>query len=109
MGLGLGLPKSSEFIEDAFSQLEGFLADFDKKIIVIIDDLDRLDFATIKEVLCMAKKAFMLPNISYILCYDTENIIVLDKMNSDPDKIIEFLEKFINVKMNLYLDNKLLV
>ncbi len=108
-GLGLGLPQSSESIEDAFSQLEGFLADFDKKIIVIIDDLDRLDFATIKEVLCMAKKAFMLPNLSYILCYDTENIIALDKMNSDPDKIIEFLEKFINVKMNLYLDNKLLV
>jgi len=95
-------------IDDAFEDLEMALLNFNKKIIVIVDDLDRLNFSSIKNVLFSIKKSFTLPNISYVLCYDTENINALEKERPDIEKITEFLEKFVNVKISLYLDSKIL-
>ncbi|MBP2632331.1 MAG: putative P-loop NTPase [Firmicutes bacterium] len=109
LGINLSLPLINKSIDDIFESLEIALLNIDKKIVVIVDDLDRLDFTAIKEVLFVIKKAFMLPNISYVICYDTENIAALEHKNVDTEKIIEFLEKFINVKTSLYLDNKLLL
>ena len=109
MGLGFKLPSGNESIDDIFDKLELALANIDKKIIIIIDDLDRLNFSAIKEMLFVIKKAFTLSNISYVLCYDTENIAKLDKTNFDIENVMEFLEKFINVKTSIFLDNKLLL
>lgn len=133
-GFSFELPFKVETIESVFKKLEAALKKIDKKIVVIIDDLDRLDFSEIKEILFTIKKAFTLPNISYVLCYDTENISVLEYNNSslnkathlnhknneslalelklsgsDSEKVSEFLEKFVNIKISLYLDSKLLL
>nr|WP_238588373.1 P-loop NTPase fold protein [Paenibacillus polymyxa] len=78
-------------------------------MVIVVDDLDRLNFSSIKEILFVIKKSFILPNISYVLCYDTENITALEHQKLDTEKIIEFLEKFINIKTSLYLDHELLV
>lgn len=95
-------------IDDVFSDLEATLSVLDKKVIVIVDDLDRIDFSSIKDILFAIKKSFTLPNISYILCYDTENINALGESKLDTDKINEFLEKFVNVKISLFLEAKVL-
>lgn len=95
-------------VDDAFKDLEMALGCLDRKIIVVVDDLDRLGFSAIKDVLIVIKKSFTLPNISYVLCYDTDNIASLERINVDPDKITEFLEKFVNVKVSLFLDNQVL-
>ncbi|QUH28204.1 KAP family P-loop NTPase fold protein [Vallitalea guaymasensis] len=109
MGLGFKLPSVNQSIDDIFERLESALKNIDKKIIIIIDDLDRLNFSAIKEMLFVIKKAFTLSNISYVLCYDTENIGKLEKTNFDTENVMEFLEKFINVKTSIFLDNKLLL
>lgn len=104
-GLSLEVVLGTYTIDDALDDLELVLSDYDKKIIIVIDDLDRLHFSAIKDVLFAVKKSFTLPNISYVLCYDTDNIKLLEgQQNADTDKILEFLEKFINVKISLYLD-----
>jgi len=108
-GIDFSLPFGGKSTDDIFDKLEVALSKIDKKIVIIVDDLDRLNFSSIKEVLFVIKKAFTLPNISYVLCYDTENITALEQEVSDTEKISEFLEKFINVKIGLYLDNKLLL
>lgn len=95
-------------IDDAFNDLETTLSNFNKKIIVVVDDLDRMNFSEIKDILFVIKKSFTLPNISYVLCYDTENISALEEKKHDSEKIIEFLEKFVNVKISLFLDNQVL-
>ena len=64
--------------ESPLEDLKKSLKFFDKKIIVIIDDLDRLPINDIKEILNIVKKSFVLPNVTYILCYDTENIDTLE-------------------------------
>lgn len=91
-------------IDDVFDDLEVVLAGIDKKIIIIVDDLDRLNFSEIQDVLFVVKNSFTLPNISYVLCYDADNIKVLESENPNTEKITEFFEKFINIKIGLYLD-----
>lgn len=107
-GLDLEVMPGSYTVDDAFEDLEVALKDLNKKILIIVDDLDRLNFTAIKDVLFVIKKSFTLPNISYVLCYDTDNITALERGHVDPDKVTEFLEKFVNVKVSLYLDNETL-
>ncbi|RRJ66077.1 P-loop ATPase [Paenibacillus oralis] len=108
-GMRFGMPFDNTSIDKTFEKLELVLRNMDKKIVVVVDDLDRLNFSSIKEVLFTIKKSFSLPNISYVLCYDTENITAFEQQKLDTEKIIEFLEKFINIKISLYLDQTLLL
>lgn len=108
-GLSFNMNFSNDSIDSILNKLENILIGIDKKIIIIVDDLDRLEFDCIKDVLNVIKKSFSLPNISYVLCYDTENISSLESFNADTDKIIEFFEKYINVKTSIFIDKKLIL
>lgn len=93
-------------VDEAFDDLSILLNGFNKKVIIVIDDLDRISFSEIKDILFVVRKTFALPNISYVLCYDTDNIGTLETKNFSTDTVSEFLEKFINLKISLYLDRK---
>lgn len=108
LGIKFSLP-INETIDSVLERLEIALINVDKKIVIIVDDLDRLEFSAIAKVLFVIKKSFALPNISYVLCYDTENIATFSHQNIDKEKVNEFLEKFVNVKTSLYLDSQLLL
>lgn len=92
--------------DEAFDDLSTVLEQFDKKVIIVVDDLDRMNFSEIKDILFAIRKSFVLPNLSYVLCYDTENIGILEAETLVSDKISEFLEKFINIKISLFLDKE---
>lgn len=92
--------------DEAFDDLNAVLKRFKKKVIIIVDDLDRMTFSEIKDILFVIRKSFVLPNISYVLCYDTENIGILESETPDSEKISEFLEKFVNIKISLFLDKE---
>jgi hypothetical protein len=109
LGCNIEIAPGNYTVDDAFEDLELSLKHFKQKIIIVVDDLDRLSFSAIKEVLFAIKKSFILPNISYVLCYDTENINALEEKKPDTEKITEFLEKFVNVKISLYLDDLTLI
>ena len=106
--LGFNIPNftTGYGVEDAFDDLSVVLSHFNKKVIIIVDDLDRMEFSEIKNVLFTIRKSFILPNVSYVLCYDTNNIGTLEAETPDVEKIDEFLEKFINIKISLFLDQK---
>ncbi|WP_082219161.1 P-loop NTPase fold protein [Paenibacillus sp. VT-400] len=108
-GVRFGIPSDNLSIDKTLEKLEDFLKGMDRKIIIIVDDLDRLNFSSVKEVLYVIKKSFVLPNMTYILCYDTENISINENQKLDAEKTIEFLEKFINIKYSLFLDPSLLL
>lgn len=103
-GISLDLMPGEYTLDDALEDLEAVVSALDKRLVVIVDDLDRLDFSAVKDVLFAIKKSFTLPNVSYVLCYDTENIVAQKEEKTDADKVREFLEKFINVKISLFLD-----
>jgi hypothetical protein len=106
---GVRLDSTETSVDAAYNELERSLARLNRKILVVIDDLDRIDYAEVKEILFTIKKSFMLPNVSYVLSYDTENILALDKDSSDSEKVREFMEKFVNIKASLFLDSSKLV
>ena len=100
-GIKLDLLFMSHSVEDAYGELEGALARSKRKLIVIVDDLDRLPPEQVKDILFTIKVGFPLPNLSYVLCYDTDNIAF---GKSESNDVREFLEKFVNVKISLFLD-----
>ncbi|MDO8569524.1 MAG: P-loop NTPase fold protein [bacterium] len=92
--------------DEACEDLGAVLKRFPKKVIIVIDDLDRISFEEIKDILFVIRKSFAFPNVSYVICYDTENIGILEAETPDIEKVGEFLEKFVNIKISLYLDRK---
>lgn len=108
LGFDFEMTPGGYTVDDAFDDLEIAISSLDKKIIIVIDDLDRLHFSAIKDVLFVVKKSFTLPNLSYVICYDTDNINALENGSSKTEKVMEFFEKFINVKISLYPDSQLL-
>ncbi|RJO61966.1 P-loop ATPase [candidate division WS5 bacterium] len=92
--------------DEACDDLGAVLKRFPKKVIIVIDDLDRINFEEIKDILFVIRKSFAFPNVSYVICYDTENIGILEAETPDIEKVGEFLEKFVNIKISLYLDRK---
>lgn len=92
--------------DEACDDLSAVLKRFPKKVIIIIDDLDRISFSEIKDILFVIRKSFAFPNVSYVICYDTENIGILEADTPDTEKVSEFLEKFVNIKISLFLERE---
>lgn len=105
---GLTLPTLSVdyTADEACDDLSAVLKRFPKKVIIVIDDLDRISFSEIKDILFVIRKSFAFPNVSYVICYDTENIGVLEADTPDIEKVSEFLEKFVNIKISLFLERE---
>ncbi len=108
-GFNISFPLNTDSIDNIIDRLETALKNIEKKIIIIVDDLDRLNYSSIKEVLFVIKKSFTFPNISYVLCYDIDNISKPKTKNLIAEDIFEFFEKFINIKISLFIDSKLLL
>lgn len=104
---GLRFEPSPTTVEDTLKTLEHLLEQQAVRIIVVVDDLDRVSWDAIKNILFAVKRSFMLPNLSYIFCYDTQNIVSESADGASVD-VREFLEKFINVKVSLFLDAQVL-
>ncbi|MFJ4196117.1 P-loop NTPase fold protein [Pseudomonas sp. NPDC089534] len=83
-------------------EMEYVLNNINTRIIVIVDDLDRMHWSSAKSILFSIKRSFRLPNISYVICYDTSKISITPE-NPDSEKTQEFLEKFINIKTSIFL------
>lgn len=104
-GVRFEFESRSGTVEETLETLKVHLSELNRKIIIVIDDLDRLSWSEVKNILFAIKRSFLLPNVSYVLCYDTENLSASKQSDyGDAEKVKEFLEKFINVKTSLFLD-----
>lgn len=108
--------------EDALEDIKNDISRIDKKIIIVIDDLDRLYLEDIKSILGIVRNVFYFPHVTFVLCYDTCNINTFDASHeivhtySDPkgenqysrtehelnnQKINAYFEKIVQVKKTL--------
>ena len=100
-GVKLTLEPSSETIDELLEDIDVVLKQLRRRLIVIVDDLDRLEPKLINNVLFTVRRTFNLSCATYILCFDTEMLV----SGSDEGKRArEFLEKFITVKLSLFID-----
>ena len=81
---------------DLKSKLAKSLAELDCRFIVTIDDVDRLEPDEVIEILRLVKSVVDLPNILYLLCYDSsiiaksiESALGIENGNSYLEKIVQ--------------------
>lgn len=90
LGFKLSLEPSQETVDELLDDIDEVLRRIDRRVIIVIDDLDRLDAKTINNVLFATRRTFKLSQATYVLCYDTE---VLTGNKEEGERAREFLEK----------------
>ena len=103
LGFKLSLEPSNETMEELLDDIDDVLKRIRKRVIIVVDDLDRLDPKTVKNVLFATRRTFRLSQATYVLCYDTD---ILARGKDDESKAREFLEKFVTVKLSLFVDSQ---
>ena len=102
LGFKLSLEPSQETVDELLDDIDEVLRRIGRRVIVVVDDLDRLDAKTVNNVLFATRRTFKLSQATYVLCYDTE---VLAGGKEDGSRAREFLEKFVTVKLSLFVDS----
>ncbi len=102
LGFKISLESSQETVDELLDDIDDVLKHIDRRVIIVIDDLDRLDAKAVNNVLFATRRTFKLAQATYILCYDTE---VLAAGREEGSRAREFLEKFVTVKLSLFVDS----
>ncbi len=123
--IGISLPFTAEkSLIDIKKKINNSLKKIEKKVIVVIDDLDRVSLEKLKGIFKMIDLCRSFPNTNFIVCYDPENFnsietplkithskkiedegkkIFTQKSNEkiDNSELLSFIEKIINVHFSL--------
>ncbi|MGN7916697.1 KAP family NTPase [Lysobacter sp. 22409] len=102
LGFKLSLEPGQETVDDLLDDIDEVLKRIRRRVIIVIDDLDRLDARTINSVLFATRRTFKLSQATYVLCYDTEMLVGSKEEDS---RARGFLEKFVTVKLSLFVDS----
>ena len=102
LGFKLSLEPSQETVDELLDDIDEVLKRIGRRVIIVIDDLDRLDAKTTNNVLFATRRTFKLSQATYVLCYDTE---ILAGSKEEGSRAREFLEKFVTVKLSLFVDS----
>lgn len=94
-------------VTDAKNKISEKLKEEDRRIVVFIDDLDRLDPNEIRMMMKLIRTVADFPNIVYILCYDGD--IVEGALNTDIYQGHDYLQKIINIEIRLPEFNQTIV
>lgn len=86
-------------------ELNDLLAKQSNKIIVIIDDIDRLNNTEIRQVFQLVKSLGDFPNTIYLLAFD-KNVVVKALKKVQEGSGIEYLEKVIQIPFDIPLISK---
>lgn len=90
----------SQSLEEIRRNLENELIKIDKKIIIIIDDIDRLTHQQIRDVFQLVKQVANFPNIVYLLSMDRD--IVCEALNHVQQiNGHEYLDKIIQIPIEV--------
>ena len=94
------LEAEKEDLETLKSNINQELENLDKKLLIVIDDIDRLCDEEIREIFQLVKSIADFKNTIYILSYDREIVTkALDKTQQDKGE--EYLEKIVQVPLVL--------
>jgi len=96
---------NSKTAEEIKEKICNELKKFEGKIVVLIDDIDRLTANEIRELFTIVKAVADFPNTVYILAFDKEVVVrALEKVQEGKGE--DYLEKIVQVPIELPLANK---
>lgn len=86
-------------VEDLKRNISKKMKESEKKLVVIIDDIDRLDEDEIRMVMKLVRSVADFQNTIYILCYD--QIIVEKALSTNMYDGQRYLQKIVNIQIHL--------
>lgn len=93
------LNRSDEPLESARKAVDKALEKLEKRIVVVIDDIDRLDKTETRLIMKLVKMTANFPNTVFVLAYDRKK--VADRLEEEGWPGDEYLKKIIQVSFNL--------
>ena len=119
---------NKENLENIKENINISLKDLDKKLIIVIDDLDRVSSEKLKSIFKILDLCKGFYNTSYIICYDPNNFNNIDSElketrienkwednfssisteNIDNKNLVKYIAKIINIQYPIYPDYDLL-
>jgi predicted KAP-like P-loop ATPase len=92
-------------LEEVRKELDKLLAKQNRKILIVIDDIDRLSSAEIRQIFQLVKMLGDFPNTVYLLAFDRGVVVkALEKVQEGPG--IEYLEKIVQIPFELPVISK---
>lgn len=89
-------------VEKLKSRVEEMLGAFGKRIVVLMDDIDRLDTEEVRAVFKLVKLSADFPNTAYILAFDEERVArAIAQSYGDIEAGHDFIEKIVQVPLSL--------
>lgn len=92
--------QSGETIKDYYDELNYIIESIDRKIIVFVDDIDRLNKNEILETLRVLRNIANFKNIIFICGFDRDYVIKQSQIDNN------FLDKIFNLEINLSSQNQ---
>lgn len=99
-GFRLSMREDGSTIDEIINDLDDVLERIGRRVIVVVDDLDRVETEMVNRVLFMVRRSMMARNIAYVLVYDAERMI----SSSGNESTREYFEKFVNASVSLFVD-----
>ncbi len=103
-GIDIPLPRMGTNENVIFSSVERLLYSSGRKVIAVVEDLDRIHFDEAKQLLFLIRKGFALRGINFLLVYDSE-VLSTQQTDTGAKDVAIYLEKFVNVKASIYPDS----
>lgn len=99
-GIDLDLTPGDDSLDELKENISNKLANLPKKVVILIDDTDRLEGNEVFEILRLIRNTADFRNVIYIATYDKEYVTDVLKKNkiNDPDN---YLEKIFQVEVHL--------
>lgn len=92
-------------LQKAYENLRSLLSKSNRRFLVTIDDIDRLEDVEIRSIMQMVKTIGRLPNVIYLLVYDRE--MVWQALDEGLDRVgPRFAEKIVQQELELPLPSK---
>ena len=86
--------------KEPYNDIKNNLEQSKRKIVVFIDDIDRLNADEIKEVLCLIRNTANFPFVQFIVAYDKDYVCETLKRDGIYNPEL-YLEKFFNIEISL--------
>lgn len=90
-------PKAALSLEELKANLVKSLRDLDHRFVITIDDVDRLEPSEVIEVLRLVRSVIDLPNVIYLLCYDSSILAHSIKKAAKVKSGKSYLEKIVQL------------
>lgn len=92
-------------VEEQLNKIRDIFSNLEKRILVIIDDIDRLNENEIRDIFQLVKLVADIPNVVYLLSFDKEVVtLALNKLQQNKGN--EYLEKIVQVPFEIPIHTK---